>query len=158
MIMAWRRPRDKPLSEPMMVYLLMHICVTRPQWLMQRIFNISLSFFNDSWWISYSLSAKANNGVSFVRSEYYLYSACASIVLYATPKRSTGVTPSRFSIRVWQNTRNITKHLKYHGSVKIYWAYTEPNMNGDRRADVRTGTRKNITDYDNSLRPDVSPG
>ena len=26
-IMAWRRPGDKPLSEP-----LTHICVTRPQW------------------------------------------------------------------------------------------------------------------------------
>ena len=32
-IMAWRRPGDKPLSEPMMVGLLTHICVTRPQWL-----------------------------------------------------------------------------------------------------------------------------
>ena len=31
-VMAWRRPGDKPLSEPMMVYLLTHICVTRPQW------------------------------------------------------------------------------------------------------------------------------
>ena len=31
-IMAWRRPGDKPLSEPMMVRLPMHICVTRPQW------------------------------------------------------------------------------------------------------------------------------
>ena len=31
-IMAWRRPGDKPLSEPMMVSLLTHICVTRPQW------------------------------------------------------------------------------------------------------------------------------
>ena len=30
-IMAWRRPGDKPLSEPMMVSLTMHICVTRPQ-------------------------------------------------------------------------------------------------------------------------------
>ena len=30
--MAWRRPGDKPLSEPMMVILLTHICVTRPQW------------------------------------------------------------------------------------------------------------------------------
>ena len=28
-IMAWRRPGDKPLSEPMMVSLLTHICVTR---------------------------------------------------------------------------------------------------------------------------------
>ena len=33
-IMAWRRPGDKPLSELMMVSLLTHICVTRPQWVM----------------------------------------------------------------------------------------------------------------------------
>ena len=31
-IMAWCRPGDKPLSEPMMISLLTHICVTRPQW------------------------------------------------------------------------------------------------------------------------------
>ena len=30
-VMAWRRPGNKPLSGPMMVSLLMHICVTRPQ-------------------------------------------------------------------------------------------------------------------------------
>ena len=33
-IMAWRRPGDKPLSEPMMVRLLTHICVARPQWVL----------------------------------------------------------------------------------------------------------------------------
>ena len=32
LIMAWRRPGDKPLSEPMMVSSPTHICVTRPQW------------------------------------------------------------------------------------------------------------------------------
>ena len=32
-IMAWRRPGAKPLSEPMMVNLLSHICITRPQWI-----------------------------------------------------------------------------------------------------------------------------
>ena len=31
-IMAWRRPGDKPLSEPTIVRLPTHICVTRPQW------------------------------------------------------------------------------------------------------------------------------
>ena len=31
-IMAWRRPGDKPLSEPMMARLPTYICVTRPQW------------------------------------------------------------------------------------------------------------------------------
>ena len=35
-IMAWRHPGDKPLSEPMMVSLLMHICVTRPQWVNEK--------------------------------------------------------------------------------------------------------------------------
>ena len=34
-IMAWRRSGDKPLSEPMMVSLPTHICVTRPQWVKQ---------------------------------------------------------------------------------------------------------------------------
>ena len=31
-VMAWRSSGDKPLSDPIMVSLLMHICVTRPQW------------------------------------------------------------------------------------------------------------------------------
>ena len=31
-IMAWRRPGDKPLSEPMTVSFPTHICVTRHQW------------------------------------------------------------------------------------------------------------------------------
>ena len=31
-IMAWRRPSDKPLSQPMMVGLPTHLCVTRPRW------------------------------------------------------------------------------------------------------------------------------
>ena len=36
-IMAWRQPCDKPLSEPMLVSLLMHICVTQPQWVNKAI-------------------------------------------------------------------------------------------------------------------------
>ena len=31
-MMAWHRPGDKPLSEPMVVRLPTHICVARPQW------------------------------------------------------------------------------------------------------------------------------
>ena len=44
-IMAWRRPDDKPLSEPMMVNLMMHICVTRPQWVKLSHQSIAL----DGW-------------------------------------------------------------------------------------------------------------
>ena len=37
LIMAWRRPGDKPLSKPMMVNLPTHIiCVTRPQWVKEN--------------------------------------------------------------------------------------------------------------------------
>ena len=34
--MAWRRPGDKPLSEPMMSTLPTRICVTRPQWVNRK--------------------------------------------------------------------------------------------------------------------------
>ena len=43
-IMAWRRPGDKPLSEPMMVNLLTHICVNRPQW--RRLTGIVIPIIN----------------------------------------------------------------------------------------------------------------
>ena len=35
-VIVWRRSVDKPLSEPMMVRLPTHICVTRPQWIRQK--------------------------------------------------------------------------------------------------------------------------
>ena len=37
-IMTWRRSGDKPLSEPMMVSLLTHICVTQPEWVEWKVF------------------------------------------------------------------------------------------------------------------------
>ena len=37
--MAWRRSGDKPLSEPMLVSLPTHICVTWPQWVNCRLQN-----------------------------------------------------------------------------------------------------------------------
>ena len=40
-IMSWRRSVDKPLSEPLMVRLSMHICVTRPQWVKPQQNTIS---------------------------------------------------------------------------------------------------------------------
>ena len=41
-IMAWWWPGDKPLSEPMMVNLLTHACLTRPQWVIW--FPLRLSY------------------------------------------------------------------------------------------------------------------
>ena len=39
-IMAWRCSGDKPLSEPMMVSLPTHICVTWPQWVNKALFSL----------------------------------------------------------------------------------------------------------------------
>ena len=36
-IRAWRRPGDRPLSEPMMTRLPTHVCVTRPPWVKRKI-------------------------------------------------------------------------------------------------------------------------
>ena len=43
--MACRRPGDKPLSEPMMVRLATHICVSRPQWVKACISSLWLIVF-----------------------------------------------------------------------------------------------------------------
>ena len=60
-IMAWRWPGDNPLSEPMMVRLPMHICVTRPQWV-----NVGTIFTWDNvLFLNYYLGMIANNNHSY---------------------------------------------------------------------------------------------
>ena len=56
-IMDWRRPSNKPLSEPIMVNLPTHICVTQPQWVNE---DVSLTYlkrklrnlFLVDWWFA----------------------------------------------------------------------------------------------------------
>ena len=63
-IMAWRRLGDKLLSEPMMVSLLTHICVTQPQWVnSQHYFNPHLSDWDHIRW---SLAILQKNGILHV--------------------------------------------------------------------------------------------
>ena len=50
LIMAWRRSGDKPLSEPMMVRLPTHICVTRPQWVKRQKLSMNVTLLNDGYW------------------------------------------------------------------------------------------------------------
>ena len=47
-IMAWRRPGDKPLSEPVAVNLPTHICVTRPQWVKHHFWPY-FAFSGEQW-------------------------------------------------------------------------------------------------------------
>ena len=54
-IMAWRLPGDPPLSDPMMVVsLLTHICVIRPQWI-NGILHIHYMIWGQCMVIKYSV-------------------------------------------------------------------------------------------------------
>ena len=76
-IMAWCHPGDKPLSEPMMISLPMHICVTRPQ----RVNSLALercgSNFLNTWYelISWALSLQRNpqTCLHFLYTHTYLH-------------------------------------------------------------------------------------
>ena len=71
-IMAWRRPGDKPLSEPMMNILLTHICVTRPQWvsvcqvipcLSCTQYYISSQILRRVYWVKSIVISNGSNGL-----------------------------------------------------------------------------------------------
>ena len=47
--MAWHRSGDKPLSEPMVVSLSTHICVTRPQWVNSARASATIMMTEASW-------------------------------------------------------------------------------------------------------------
>ena len=62
-IKAWRRPGDKPLSEPMMVSLLTHVCVTQPQWFItktEQLFHWLLKRHHKIWSILFRFCTKPN--------------------------------------------------------------------------------------------------
>ena len=64
-IMACRRPGDKPSSESVMVNLLMHICVTLPQWV--DIYYLSMALFD---WHSADIThlcGRSNSNTDFSR-------------------------------------------------------------------------------------------
>ena len=44
-VMAWRLPGDKPLSEPVMVKVPTHICITRPQCVKEENFTLRVDCF-----------------------------------------------------------------------------------------------------------------
>ena len=76
-IMAWRRPGDKPLSEPMVVSSPTHICVTRPQWVNQFIMSPSCKKWINVWAIMMN----------------YLCTQLSVILLFISPPQSISYSP-----------------------------------------------------------------
>ena len=79
-IMAWHRSGDKPLSEPMMVSLLMHICVTRPQWVNAFWWFNHWTFYSHvSWFVTQSMYG-TNTKFSMIRVKTKYITAWWSLV------------------------------------------------------------------------------
>ena len=57
-MMAWRRSGDKSLSEPMMVSLPTHICVTRPQWV--KLIANTRQNSGECWFLSHTEELSTN--------------------------------------------------------------------------------------------------
>ena len=73
LIMAWRWPGDKPLSEPMLVRSLTHICVTRPQWLNWTV-SYSEYITVEVWaWMSDNIPQKGGSGLLANSANFILH-------------------------------------------------------------------------------------
>ena len=75
--MAWRRSGDKPLSEPMMVSLLTHICVTRPQWVNQiryYIVPVNEMIINMKWFICGFICVSLCHSIKIKPTKQYITS------------------------------------------------------------------------------------
>ena len=82
-IMAWHPPGDKPLSEPVMIKLSTHICITRPQW-------VNIMIVNNVIW-----ARKIFFGIIDWQKIYPKQNLCSSLcllmshpIILLTPKRS----------------------------------------------------------------------
>ena len=77
-IMAWRRPGDKPLSETMMVTLLTHICITRPQWVKAQTLIVKYTLRNKFQW-SFNL-----NSDFLIEENVFQNAVCKMVTILST--------------------------------------------------------------------------
>ena len=100
-IMAWYRWGDKPLSEPMMVRLPTHICVTRPQWvnILWITAVLSENIQNDWYVLGARNFARFESKMNF-RGTSYIALAPKGVfsTLFVWPKRRKKCLPNAYDI------------------------------------------------------------
>ena len=77
-IKAWYRPGNKPLSKPMMVSLLMHICITWPQWVNKIGWNKLFYQLGDKTICNES----DNDALTFIHNNYLFYNKRSCICMF----------------------------------------------------------------------------
>ena len=123
-IMAWHRPGDKPLSEAMLVSLLMHIFVTRPQWVNRTLLSSSDTVtsherygFSDHQLVDYLFSSLFRPAMKKTSLHYWL---CEGNLLVTSPS-SKDSNMERFQC---------PDAMYWNGSVN-HWALFCVNLGND---------------------------
>ena len=127
-IMAWRRPGDKPLSEPMMVSLLTHICVTRPQWVNSlptgRCGNILYSEISDRRLRIKFMSTSYDIALRWMPQNIFHDKSTLVQVMAWCCQAAIMIT--------WANVRSMSSY----GLTRPQWVHTQrPEQNGSYFAD-----------------------
>ena len=120
-MMAWRRPGDKPLSEPMVVRLPMHICVTRPQWVNHALF-LALSVHCTECTICFTHAGSVPPVLCMLCKVRVEWKNCecticslswlAQILSASWIKKSSQYL-TRLIMFIWTQWLNISYHIKY---------------------------------------------
>ena len=150
LIMAWRRPGDKPLSDPMMVRSLTHICVTRPQWvnslrpgdmhtpIQQGIESSLLQVLTP---IRY-LDISPEQMLTYCQMDFHEQSFMTEIRI-ETPNTCLQRARSKMSIKCWSlcsDLQCIALFLECFGDIgrRSYtiWFTITPYVDGQRKFDV----------------------
>ena len=123
-IMAWRGQSDKPLSEPMMVSLPTHICVTRPQWVNNRCSiwhkKKMISFVFNTWnWSEHGLKTNIAKRISIFLEKW---------VIKIDPKQPTNRLCRLFSVSTMKSTLPLDMASKLWISSCVDWSYRKADI------------------------------
>ena len=120
-IMSWRRPGNKPLSEPMMVSLLTQICDTRPRWASIHLASMSFNchslrscafpFMKSSYHDAFNILFKTN----YIRNHQWNKNMIHTLGKYFT---------THSSIEQWiDDSMNINHNAMIEQVSARYWFY-----------------------------------
>ena len=111
--MTWRRPGDKPLSEPMMVSLLTHICITRPQWI-KPVMN--------PYWVRINIYELHLLFKHPDRSHRHYHPHVFKWKTRLLPDKRLYFPGSKSNRRTWILENSCTKQLKINDLIRVYLA------------------------------------
>ena len=123
-MMAWRRSGDKPLSEPVMVILPTHKCVTRPQWLIRCICRYWLQLLEIFANISYHLNEGESMYIQMIAMSCWIFTYTDCLTNPCMDCLEWKVVNFDKTIYCCESQRNC---LIVGFSNRVHWFEWEPN-------------------------------